>query len=74
MFTTLRNISSAEIVSRDALKDEIHTKLLGDITLSDFDVGSVSASGSVVSIRNPVDLAEVWADIYQKREEGSAVV
>ena len=31
--------------------------------LSDFDVGFVSVGGSVISIRNPVDLAEVWADI-----------
>ena len=65
---TLRNINSAEIVSRDTLKDEIRTQLLGDITLSDFDVGFVSAGGSVVSIRNPVDLAEVWVDIRKGKK------
>ena len=60
---TIRNINSTRVASRDDLKGEIRTQLQGDIVQSDFDVGFVSAGNSVVSIRNPADLAEVWADI-----------
>ena len=60
---TIRNINSTRVASRDDLNGEIRTQLQGDIVQSDFDVGFVSAGNSVVSIRNPADLAEVWADI-----------
>ena len=58
------------ITSRDDLKNEIRTQIQGDIVLSEFDVGFFSASGILISIRNPVDLADIWADI----KKGNKVV
>ena len=65
---TLRNIDIDKIVSRDNLKEEIRGQFRGDIVSSDFDVGYVCAN-SVISIRNPDDLAEIWSDITEKRNK-----
>ena len=59
---TLRGIDSSKVASRDNLKAEIRGQLQGDIVSSDFDVGYVSGN-SVISIRNPDDLSEIWSDV-----------
>ena len=65
---TLRNIDVNKIVSRDNLMGEIRGQLRGDIVSSDFDVGYVCGN-SVISIRNPDDLAEIWLDITERRNK-----
>lgn len=59
---TLRNIDTKSIITSDQLKDVIRNQLSKDIIAGDFDVGHVSG-GSMVSVRNQADLAEIWADI-----------
>jgi hypothetical protein len=67
---TLRNIDVDKIVSCDNLTGEIRGQLCGDIVSSAFDVGYISGN-SIISIRNPDGLAEIWSDITKK---GSKVV
>ena len=65
---TLRNIDIDKIASRDNLKEEIRGQLRGDIVSSDFDVGYM-CENSVISIRNPDDLAEIWSDITERKNK-----
>ena len=64
---TLCSIDSAKVASRDTLTAEIRGQLRGDIVSNDFDVGYISGN-SIISIRNPDDLAEIWPDIKKGSE------
>ena len=60
---TLRNVDIEQVSTRDQLKRIIRTQLADDIIIQgDFDVGYYQAS-TVVSIRNPQDVTEIWHDI-----------
>ena len=57
---TLRDVDIASVNSRDQLKMVIKEQLQDDL-VKEFDVGYYQSS-TVVSIRSPQDLAEVWND------------
>ena len=64
---TLRNLDCDKIVSCGALKKEIRNQLKEDVVSSDFDVGFLHGS-SVITIRNSVDLADIWADVKKAKK------
>ena len=62
---TLRNVHVDQVSTRDQLKHVIRTQLTDDIIIGgDFDVGYYQAS-TVVSIRTPQDVKEIWNDVKQ---------
>ena len=62
---TLRNVDIEQVSTRDQLKRVIRTQLTDDIIIKgDFDVGYYQAS-TIVSIRSPQDVMELWHDIKQ---------
>ena len=60
---TLRNVDIDQVTTRDQLKHVILTQLTDDIIIrGDFDVGYYQAS-TIVSIRSPQDVREIWSDV-----------
>ena len=60
---TLRNVDIDQVTTRDELKHVILTQLTDDIIIrGDFDVGYYQAS-TIVSIRSPQDVREIWSDV-----------
>jgi len=58
---TLRDVNVSQVITRDQLKRVIKLQLAGDVT-DDFDVGYYQAT-TVISIRSPQDVMEVWNDV-----------
>lgn len=58
---TLRDVNVGQVITRDQLKQVIKLQQADDIT-GDFDVGYCQAT-TVVSIRSPQDVMEVWNDM-----------
>ena len=62
---TLRNVDIEQVSTRDQLKAVIRSQLTDDVIIrGDFDVGYYQAS-TVVTIRSPQDVREVWNDVKQ---------
>ena len=60
---TLRNVDIDQVSTCDQLKHVILTQLTDDIIIrGDFDVGYYQAS-TIVSIRSPQDVREIWNDV-----------
>ena len=64
---TLRNIDGSKVMSCGDLKDKVRRQLHVDIISRDFDVGYVNVN-SMISIRNPADLANIWADVRKSKK------
>ena len=58
---TLRNVNVGQVITRDQLKQLIKLQLDDDVT-DEFDVGYYQAT-TVVTIRSPQDVMEVWNDV-----------
>ena len=58
---TLRDVNVAQVVTRDQLKRVIKQQLDDDV-IDNFDVGYYQAA-TVVTIRSPQDVMEVWNDV-----------
>lgn len=59
---TLRNINTFILRTPELLKKEIKKQFKDDIIDEDFEIGYVHSS-SVVTIRKPEDLGDIWSDI-----------